>query len=126
VVLAAAALGLATGVVGLGWLRGRRGPADPLRRELDRLLRICGRRGMAPTPGETLPAFTARLAKRWPPLAAELLGFVALYQRQRFTPEALPGEGLAEKQVRRASGQGLRMLRRQRKRLGRRLQRLPP
>jgi hypothetical protein len=68
---------------------------------------------MAPTPGETLPAFAARLAQRWPPLAAELLGFVALYQRQRFAPEAPPGEGL-------------RRLRRQRKRLGRRLQRLPP
>jgi hypothetical protein len=112
VVLAAAALGLAVGVAAMGWLRGRREATDPLRRELDRLLLACGRRGMAPLAGETLPAFAARLQRRWPQLAAELSQFVGLYQQQRY--------GAGE------SGQRLRRLRHQRKRLGRRLQRLPP
>ncbi len=109
VVLAASALGLAVGVAALGWLRGRREATDPLRRELERLLLACRRQGMAPQAGETLPAFAARLERRWPQLATELRCFVAIYQQQRFAPD-LPGKG---------------MLRRQRRRLDRRLRRLP-
>jgi hypothetical protein len=119
VVLLAAALGLAVGVAGLGWLRGRREPADPLRRELDRLLLACRRRGMPARAGETLPAFAARLERRWPRMATELRDFVALYQQQRFAPEVLPAEVVPGKAP-------AAKLRHQRKRLGRRLQRLPP
>jgi transglutaminase-like putative cysteine protease len=107
VVLVAVTAGLATGVTGLGWLRRRRHPGDPLRQELDKTLRVFARRGMAPRQGETLLHFAQRLEGRWPELAMPLADFVRLYQSQRFA--AAPS----------------RPSRREARRLGRRLRRPP-
>jgi hypothetical protein len=104
---------LAGALATLGWLQRRQERRDPLQRELDRWLRVCASRGMVPLPGETLPRFAARLARRWPELEAELTPFVALVQRQRY------GAGGGRRQAQ-------RQLRERRQRLGRRLQRLPP
>ncbi len=83
VVLLAVAVSLAASLGGLQWLGRRRG-GDPLRLELERTLRAFARHGMAPQPGETLPAFAQRLAQRWPALAGRLQEYVGHYQRQRF------------------------------------------
>lgn len=83
VVLLAVALSLAASLGGLHWL-GRHRQGDPLRLELERTLRAFARHGMAPQPGETLPAFAQRLAQRWPALAGGLQQYVGHYQRQRF------------------------------------------
>ena len=104
---------LAVALAALAWLQRRQERRDPLQRELERWLRVCARRGMVPLPGETLPRFAARLARRWPELEAELTPFVALVQRQLYGA----GGGRREAQ---------RQLRGQRQRLDRRLQRLSP
>ena len=109
VVLLALALTLAAGLSLLRLLQGHPS-ADPERRQLERLLRLLGRRGLTPHPGETLPRFAARVEARWPALAPELHRFVALYQQQRFAP----------------AGPGRRSLGLSRRALGRRLRRLPP
>jgi transglutaminase-like putative cysteine protease len=90
--------------------RGRRGD-DPLRRELGRWLDLWRRRGLRPQPGETLACFAARLVRRWPALEEGIGGYVRTYSRLRF---GAGGEG--------ATGRG--ELRRQRRRLARRLGRL--
>jgi protein-glutamine gamma-glutamyltransferase len=96
--LSGTALALAVGVAVLAWLRRHGSPtaADPWRRELDRALKSFAARGMAPQAGETLPAFAARLERRWPALANELGSFVGLYQWQRFTAPAALGNGNGE------------------------------
>ena len=68
---------------------------------------------MGPEPGETLPAFAVRVERRWPQLAPELERFVALYQQLRYGAPPGPGQ------------QAGRQLRRDRRQLQRRLQRLP-
>ena len=113
-VLAGLALGLALAVAMLAALQRRPIARDPWRRELERALAPLARRGLAPEPGETLPSFAARVGERWPSLAPDLEAFVALYQRHRFA-----GGAAASRRRDRSE------LRRQRRRLGRRLQRQP-
>ncbi len=110
-VLLALGLCLAAGLAALSWLQ-RRSEGDAPRRALDATLRQLARAGMGPEPGETLPAFAGRVERRWPQLAPELERFVALYQQLRYGAPPGPGQ---------ASGQ----LRRGRRQLQRRLQRLP-
>lgn len=117
-VLAGLALALALAVAVLAALQRRAMGRDPWRRELERSLAPLARRGLAPQPGETLPRFAARAAERWPALAPDLEALVALYQRHRFALEA-PGSGPGRRWRAEAA------LRRQRRRLGRRLQRQP-
>jgi hypothetical protein len=110
-VLLALGLCLAAGLAALSWLQ-RRSEGDAPRRALDATLRQLARAGMGPEPGETLPAFAGRVERRWPQLAPELERFVALYQQLRYG--APPGPSQASRQLRRG-----------RRQLQRRLQRLP-
>ncbi len=111
-VLLALGLCLTAALALLSWLQ-RRSPGDGPRRALETALRQLARAGMAPEPGETLPAFAQRVEQRWPQLAPELRRFVALYQQHRYGPPPRPGR----------AG---RQLKRSRRQLSRRLQRLPP
>lgn len=115
VVLLALAAALAGGLALLLWLQRRAMRADPWRRELERSLTLLARRGLAPEPGETLAAFSARVGRTRPELADELASLAEIYQRQRFAP-----------QWARADRAGRAELRRGRRSLNRRLQRLPP
>jgi len=110
-VLVAVGLCLAAALAVLSWLQGR-SQGDAPRRAMEAILRQLARRGMEPEPGETLPAFAARVQRRWPDLAPELEPFVALYQQHRYGLVAPPGRAGRE-------------LQRGRRRLSRRLQRLP-
>jgi hypothetical protein len=92
---------LAGALATLGWLQRRQERRDPLQRELERWLRVCARRGMVPLPGETLPRFAARLARRWPELEAELTPFVALVQKLRYGPEPAAGKWGARREAQR-------------------------
>ncbi len=121
-VLASLAACLAGGLAGLAWLQRRKPQKDPLRRELDRWLRGCERRGLEPRAGETLPSFAARVGQRWPELVPHLQAFVNLYQHSRYGAE-FPAQG--ERQTRRERRRQLQQLRRQRRRLCRYLQQLP-
>ncbi|MFM7362327.1 MAG: DUF3488 and DUF4129 domain-containing transglutaminase family protein [Cyanobium sp.] len=114
-VLGSLAASLSAGVALVLWLQRRALRADPWRRELDRCLALLARRGLVPQAGETLACFAARVGRAQPQLAQELAALVALYQRQRFAP--IPA---------RPAGTATRELRRARRLLGRRLQRLPP
>jgi transglutaminase-like putative cysteine protease len=113
--LLALAAALAGGLALLLWLQRRAVRADPWRRELERSLALLARRGLAPEPGETLAAFSARVGRARPELAGELASLAELYQRQRFAPEGP-----------RADRTDRAELRQRRRRLNRRLQRLPP
>ncbi|MCX5948075.1 MAG: DUF3488 and transglutaminase-like domain-containing protein [Cyanobacteria bacterium] len=110
-VLVAVGLCLAAALAVLSWLQGR-SQGDAPRRALEAILRQLARRGLEPEPGETLPVFAGRVQRRWPDLAPELEPFVALYQEHRY--------GLAP-----PPGRAGRELQRGRRRLSRRLQRLP-
>lgn len=109
--LLAVGLALAAGLALLSWLQ-RRSPGDAPRRALETVLRQLARGGMGPEPGETLPAFAARVERRWPELAPDLQRFVTLYQRYRYGPPPHPTRAGMELQL-------------GRRRLSRRLQRLP-
>ena len=85
VLLALLAACLAMALAWLGWLRRRSG--DPVERALGPLLRQLERQGLQPRPGETLTAFGARVARRWPGLRADLRELVALVQAQRYAPQ---------------------------------------
>jgi transglutaminase-like putative cysteine protease len=110
-ILVLVAVGLAAGLGLLAWL-GRRGGGDPLRRELERSLALLARHGLAPTPGETLPRFLARVQRQWPALAADLNGLADTYGAARFAPPRSGGPAA-----------GLRELRRRRRRLASELHR---
>ena len=111
IVLVAVGLCLAAALAVLSWLQ-RRSQGDAPRRALEAILRQLARWGLEPEPGETLPAFAARVQRRWPDLAPELEPFVALYQEHRYGLAPPPGSAGRE-------------LQRGRRRLSRRLQRLP-
>ncbi|MEI7665877.1 MAG: transglutaminase domain-containing protein, partial [Synechococcaceae cyanobacterium ELA263] len=111
-VLLALGLCLTATLALLSWLQ-RRSPGDGPRRALEAALRQLARAGMVPEAGETLPAFAQRVERRWPQLAPELQHFVALYQQHRYAPPPRPGR----------AG---RQLKRSRRQLSRRLQRLAP
>jgi transglutaminase-like putative cysteine protease len=113
-VLGGLSAALAGGLALLQLLERYRLQADPWRRELDRCLALLARHGLVPEPGETLTRFAARVGRRRPELAEQLAALVALYQRQRFGPNPI-GAAAAQSELRRA-----------RRRMGRRLQRLPP
>lgn len=86
------AMGLA---VGLGMLVSccglpRATTADPLRRQLDRSLRRCARRGLGPDPGEGLRPWRRRVSAGRPDLRGLLLRIEGLYDRLRFAPQPAP------------------------------------
>ncbi|MEB3255314.1 MAG: DUF3488 and transglutaminase-like domain-containing protein [Synechococcaceae cyanobacterium] len=105
-------------LVVLAALQRRSLQGDVWRRELERALAPLARRGLAPQPGETLPRFATRMEGRWPAVAEELRGFIALYQRHRFAPPGSAAAGGAERRE-------LRQRRRRLAHLGRQLQRPP-
>ena len=113
-VLATLAATLAGGVALLLWLQRRAVRADPWRRELDRCLALLARRGLVPGAHETLARFAGRVGAGRPELAMELARLVEVYQRHRFA--AHPSTTAAARNE----------LRRARRRLDRRLRRLPP
>lgn len=86
------AMGLAVGlgvlVISCGLPRAT--SADPLRRQLDRSLRRCSRRGLGPRPGEGLRLWRQRVSAGRPDLRGLLLRIEGLYNRQRFAPQLPP------------------------------------
>ena len=83
------AMGLAVGLGGLVIRIGmpRSTSADPLRRQLDRSLRRCARRGLGPGPGEGLRHWRQRVSTTRPDLRGLLLRIEGLYGRLRFAPQ---------------------------------------
>jgi hypothetical protein len=86
------AMGLAVGLGGLVIRIGmpRSTSADPLRRQLDRSLRRCARRGLGPGPGEGLRHWRQRVSAARPDLRGLLLRIEGLYDHLRFAPQVPP------------------------------------
>jgi hypothetical protein len=87
------AMGLAVGIgvllISCG-LPGSTAADDPLRRQLDRSLRRCARRGLGPAPGEGLRQWRRRISAGRPDLGGLLLRIEGLYDQLRFAPEPPP------------------------------------
>lgn len=84
----ALAIGLGALLISVGLPRVT--AADPLRRQLDRSLRRCARRGLGPAPGEGLHHWRQRVSAARPDLRGLLLRIEGLYGRLRFAPQAPP------------------------------------
>lgn len=95
--LMAALIPLLQGLLRLGEGWGAAAGPDPWRRRLDRALAPLARRGLGPVPGETLAAFSRRMAAGHPGLAPALAALVGSYERLRFAPLS-PGRRRARQQ----------------------------